>query len=276
RLRGLPQLPARQGHAVDAALPLAGDVLHRRRLLESGRCRTVRLPDQPAAVAVLHAGAEPHPTVWPYCPVRRLWHARHRPGAVLPARPEARRGLARGPAEEQLLVLQHRSGTDGTAHPAAAGHNAGLRLDRAWLLVCALGGVHAAADRRPAGLDAGAGRHHLRHRRTDPGGLHCRPVGVPAPRGRTARAWFRARSCRDCSEAGRVSCGREVSAFYAEIRLVHVAAVLFSGGLFLVRGLGLVMGSGWPRAAPLRYLSYTNDTVLLTAALMLMTIVQQY
>lgn len=67
-----------------------------------------------------------------------------------------------------------------------------------------------------------------------------------------------------------------MSAFYAEIRFVHIAAVLFSGGLFLVRGLGLVMGSGWPRAALLRYLSYTNDTVLLTAALMLMTIVQQY
>lgn len=64
--------------------------------------------------------------------------------------------------------------------------------------------------------------------------------------------------------------------FYAEIRLVHIMAVLLSGSLFLVRGLAIVLGAGWPRAAPLRYLSYANDTVLLTAALMLMTIVQQY
>ena len=36
------------------------------------------------------------------------------------------------------------------------------------------------------------------------------------------------------------------------------------------------LGAKWAMAAPLRYLSYTIDTVLLTAALMLMTIVQQY
>src|SRR5690606_8715563 len=64
--------------------------------------------------------------------------------------------------------------------------------------------------------------------------------------------------------------------FYLEIRLVHIAAVLASGGLFLVRGLAAFAGAGWAMTAPLRYLSYTIDTVLLTAALMLMTIVQQY
>lgn len=64
--------------------------------------------------------------------------------------------------------------------------------------------------------------------------------------------------------------------FYGEIRLVHIAAVLLSGGLFLVRGLALVASESWARAAPLRYAGYTADTVLLTAALMLMTIVQQY
>ena len=64
--------------------------------------------------------------------------------------------------------------------------------------------------------------------------------------------------------------------FYPEIRLVHIVAVLASGGLFAVRGLALNLGGGWAAAAPLRYLSYTIDTVLLTAALMLMTIVQQY
>lgn len=64
--------------------------------------------------------------------------------------------------------------------------------------------------------------------------------------------------------------------FYPEIRLVHIAAVLASGGLFLVRGLLLFTGVGWALLMPLRYLSYVIDTVLLTAALMLMTIVQQY
>lgn len=64
--------------------------------------------------------------------------------------------------------------------------------------------------------------------------------------------------------------------FYPEIRFVHITAVLASGALFLMRGLALFAGANWAMAAPLRYLSYTIDTVLLTAALMLMTIMQQY
>lgn len=64
--------------------------------------------------------------------------------------------------------------------------------------------------------------------------------------------------------------------FYPEIRFVHIAAVLASGALFAMRGLALNLGVTWASAAPLRYLSYTIDTVLLTAALMLMTIAQQY
>ncbi|MGH8309103.1 MAG: SirB2 family protein [Steroidobacteraceae bacterium] len=64
--------------------------------------------------------------------------------------------------------------------------------------------------------------------------------------------------------------------FYPQIKWVHVAAVLASGALFLVRGLAMHMGARWTMAAPLRYLSYGIDTVLLTAALMLATILQQY
>ncbi len=64
--------------------------------------------------------------------------------------------------------------------------------------------------------------------------------------------------------------------FYPEIRLVHIVAVFASGGLFLLRGLALNAGASWSTAPPLRYLSYAIDTVLLTAALMLMTIVEQY
>lgn len=68
-----------------------------------------------------------------------------------------------------------------------------------------------------------------------------------------------------------------MEAFYLEIRQVHIGAVLTSGGLFFLRGLGLnLFNATWPMWAPVRYLSYTIDTVLLTAALMLMTIVHQY
>jgi uncharacterized membrane protein SirB2 len=67
-----------------------------------------------------------------------------------------------------------------------------------------------------------------------------------------------------------------VIAFYPEIKLVHIIAVLASGGLFFLRGLVLHLGGRWAMAAPLRYLSYTIDTVLLTAALMLATILHQY
>ena len=61
--------------------------------------------------------------------------------------------------------------------------------------------------------------------------------------------------------------------FYAEIKWVHVAAVLTSGALFLLRGLLVQLKrETWANAAPLRYLSYSIDSVLLTAALMLVTI----
>jgi uncharacterized membrane protein SirB2 len=65
--------------------------------------------------------------------------------------------------------------------------------------------------------------------------------------------------------------------FYPEIRLVHIWAVSMSGALFALRGLALVVaGAGWPKAMPVRLLAYTIDTTLLTAALMLMTLVGQY
>lgn len=63
---------------------------------------------------------------------------------------------------------------------------------------------------------------------------------------------------------------------YAQIKAVHIAAVVASGLLFLVRGAAVQFDSTWAMAAPVRYLSYTIDTVLLTAALMLATIVHQY
>ena len=61
--------------------------------------------------------------------------------------------------------------------------------------------------------------------------------------------------------------------FYPQIKLVHILAVLASGGLFALRGLLLHLGAGGVAMAwPLRFGSYAIDTVLLTAALMLFTI----
>lgn len=65
-------------------------------------------------------------------------------------------------------------------------------------------------------------------------------------------------------------------AFYPQIKLVHIYAVIASGTLFFLRGLVLHLGGRWAVAAPLRYTSYAIDTVLLTAALMLMMRLQQY
>ena len=61
--------------------------------------------------------------------------------------------------------------------------------------------------------------------------------------------------------------------FYPQIKSVHIAAVVCSGSLFFLRGALVQAGrQAWAMAAPLRYLSYGIDTVLLTAALMLLTI----
>ena len=60
--------------------------------------------------------------------------------------------------------------------------------------------------------------------------------------------------------------------FYPQIKHAHIGLALLSGALFAVRGALLLAGLGWPNAAPVRYLSYTIDTALLTAAMMLLTI----
>ena len=64
--------------------------------------------------------------------------------------------------------------------------------------------------------------------------------------------------------------------FYPQIKWVHITAVLSSGALFALRGLALQFGARWVMAAPLRYLSYSIDVVLLTAALLLATLLHQY
>lgn len=68
-----------------------------------------------------------------------------------------------------------------------------------------------------------------------------------------------------------------MESFYLEIRAVHIGAVTLSGLLMLLRGIAYNgFGASWAMSWPVRTLSYTIDTVLLTTALMLTTIIQQY
>ena len=67
-----------------------------------------------------------------------------------------------------------------------------------------------------------------------------------------------------------------MSEFYLQIRIAHVILVCCSGTLFAARGLAAIAGAAWANHVALRWLSYTIDTCLLTAALMLVTILHQY
>ena len=62
--------------------------------------------------------------------------------------------------------------------------------------------------------------------------------------------------------------------FYLPIKHAHIGLVLASGGLFALRGAAVLLGQRWANAAPLRWLSYTIDTLLLTAALMLLVMLK--
>ena len=59
---------------------------------------------------------------------------------------------------------------------------------------------------------------------------------------------------------------------YPQIKQFHVFCALFSGALFALRGAFALGGARWPHALPVRWLSWTVDTALLTAALMLFTL----
>ena len=61
--------------------------------------------------------------------------------------------------------------------------------------------------------------------------------------------------------------------FYPQIKWVHIACVLASGSLFALRGVLIQLGhAGAAQWMPVRWLSYAIDTTLLTAALMLVSI----
>lgn len=60
--------------------------------------------------------------------------------------------------------------------------------------------------------------------------------------------------------------------FYPQIKSAHILLVLLSGSLFALRGGFALFGAHWPRHIGVRYTSYSIDTMLLTSAAMLLTI----
>jgi uncharacterized membrane protein SirB2 len=59
---------------------------------------------------------------------------------------------------------------------------------------------------------------------------------------------------------------------YPFVRWAHIGLVLTSGSLFAARGLGVLLGAQWAMTPGVRRLSYTLDTALLSAALLLLYI----
>lgn len=62
--------------------------------------------------------------------------------------------------------------------------------------------------------------------------------------------------------------------FYPLIKATHVGLALLSGGLFTGRGLGVLLSATAPMAPWVRRLSQVIDTVLLAAALLLLSILR--
>ncbi len=64
--------------------------------------------------------------------------------------------------------------------------------------------------------------------------------------------------------------------YYLFLRHAHIGFVIASVTLFTIRGSLMLAGSPHVHAAVLRYTSYAIDTMLLTAALMLTSVIHQY
>ena len=67
-----------------------------------------------------------------------------------------------------------------------------------------------------------------------------------------------------------------MAAWYLHLRHAHIALAILSVAIFTVRGLMMLAGSTRANSGWLRYPSYTVDTLLLTAALMLASVIHQF
>jgi uncharacterized membrane protein SirB2 len=60
--------------------------------------------------------------------------------------------------------------------------------------------------------------------------------------------------------------------FYPQIKQAHIMLAMLSGMLFSIRGMAALMHAGWQQHLPVKLLSYAIDVSLMTAALMLLTL----
>ena len=67
-----------------------------------------------------------------------------------------------------------------------------------------------------------------------------------------------------------------MAAWYLQLRHAHIGFAILSVTIFTVRGLLMLANSRHVNSPWLKYPSYTVDTLLLTAALMLTTVIHQY
>ena len=65
-------------------------------------------------------------------------------------------------------------------------------------------------------------------------------------------------------------------AWYPQLKAVHMHAAMLSFAIFFLRGMLMLLRSKFTNHATLRYTSYVVDTTLLTAALMLASLLHQY
>ena len=64
--------------------------------------------------------------------------------------------------------------------------------------------------------------------------------------------------------------------YYLALRSVHIACAMLTITLFVLRGGLMLADSPWQHNVVLRYLPHAVDTVLLTTALMLTSVIHQY
>jgi uncharacterized membrane protein SirB2 len=67
-----------------------------------------------------------------------------------------------------------------------------------------------------------------------------------------------------------------MTAYYLTLRQVHITCAMLTIALFTLRGLLMAGGSSLHRSRLLRSVPIAVDTVLLTTALMLTTVIRQY
>ena len=64
--------------------------------------------------------------------------------------------------------------------------------------------------------------------------------------------------------------------YYLALRNMHIACAILTITLFVLRGGLMLANSPWQQNMVLRYLPHAVDTVLLTTALMLTSVIHQY